>query len=478
MKNCIQILMCLAVFLPGCGGDNPTAIVVEIFAETGVDVMVPTDINQLEISVEVADEQVWIDFFPLTYNTPRALEESITFRPGKAADDAIRVVVTGIYFESETANRLVTGKADAKFITTKIQHANVAVDWIPGVCLDRDGDAHGKGLEGACAGTDCDDTNPAIHSSAREECNQVDDDCDGTTDNVPEADRPRCVHYKGVCKLARQNCVNGAWDNCDSGYGPDYEEPDETSCDMLDNDCDGAIDEGCSCVLGSQQQCDAPDQGECAAGTQSCEQVTATEGEWGDACTGAIPPVSESCNLLDDDCDGSTDEDFDLLNDNSHCGQCNRVCAAGLRCYAGDCLPECPIGFYPATTNGSPVCISTLQEAATPCEAFTNCTDLDAAAKVGYGGDGFIMSDPLPPGLESLEEPIIVWTQIIDNAGEHSSRYFCINNITHQTDGGGVKNCPDCNTTCDNCVPEDCPASNTDCGKCGCALRYWCHIEK
>ena len=474
MRSVVSILICLALLAPACG-EEPTAIFVNIFAESSVEIMIPTDVNQLSISVEVADEEVWANIFPRDYNPPRPLEESITLRPGKAADDVIRIVVTGLYYDGEVGIPLVTGRADAKFISAKIQHANVALDWIDGVCLDRDGDNHGKGY--ACAGTDCDDTDETINSGAREECNNVDDDCDGTTDDIPESDRPRCVHYKGVCKLARQNCVDGAWDECATGYGPDYEDP-ETSCDQIDNDCDGAIDEGCFCMLGTaQRKCDAPDQGECDAGMQSCEQVTPTEGEWGDACAGAIPPVAESCNTLDDDCDGAADEDFDLLNDNSHCGQCNRVCAAGLRCYAGDCLPECPTGFYPATTDGQPVCISTLQEAATPCEAFTNCTALDANAKVGYGGDGFWLSDPLPPGLAALGSPIVVWTQVTQDVDTLLSRYFCIS-TSHITDGGGQRNCPDCNTSCDNCVPEDCPASNTDCGKCGCALRYWCHIEK
>ena len=44
---------------------------------------------------------------------------------------------------------------------------------------------------------------------------------------------------------------------------------------MLDDDCDGAIDDGCPCTLGSpDRKCDAPDEGECDAGLQSCEQVS------------------------------------------------------------------------------------------------------------------------------------------------------------------------------------------------------------
>ncbi len=58
MRNCVHILVCLALFTPACGED-PTAIVVEIFAEAGIDLLVPDDVNFLMISVEVGEATVW-----------------------------------------------------------------------------------------------------------------------------------------------------------------------------------------------------------------------------------------------------------------------------------------------------------------------------------------------------------------------------------------------------------------------------------
>jgi hypothetical protein len=48
--------------------------------------------------------------------------------------------------------------------------------------------------------------------------------------------------------------------------------------------------------------------------------------------------MPESCNGQDDDCDGTTDEGFDLQNDPRNCGRCGVVCAGGESCEAGRCL--------------------------------------------------------------------------------------------------------------------------------------------
>jgi hypothetical protein len=99
--------------------------------------------------------------------------------------------------------------------------------------------AHGRctGSE-SCAGPDgwlgCDAPTPAA-----EDCNGTDDDCDGATDEQL-ADQP-CPLQAGVCAGALRSCVEQAWTACD--YGPDYDAGPETTCDRLDNDCDGATDE-------------------------------------------------------------------------------------------------------------------------------------------------------------------------------------------------------------------------------------------
>lgn len=67
-------------------------------------------------------------------------------------------------------------------------------------------------------------------------------------------------------------------------------------CDGRDNDCDPSIDESITRVCGT-------DEGECRAGVQTC-----MTGDWG-TCVGEIPPVEESCDLLDNDCDATVDDE-------------------------------------------------------------------------------------------------------------------------------------------------------------------------
>ncbi len=86
----------------------------------------------------------------------------------------------------------------------------------------------------------------------------------------------------------------------------------EVCGDHLDNNCSGAIDEGCPCDRGATRVCS--NHGDpltftiamhCQAGIQRCGDSV-----WDDECVGEVGPIEESCNNLDDDCDGSVDENL------------------------------------------------------------------------------------------------------------------------------------------------------------------------
>ncbi|MFN3199400.1 MAG: MopE-related protein [Bradymonadia bacterium] len=175
-----------------------------------------------------------------------------------------------------------------------------------------------------------------------ETCNGIDDDCDGRTDEGGNGQPLRRICYEGpegsegqgLCQGGSQACVDGDFGVCEGQVIP----VDET-CDGLDQDCDGRFDEdfspGSACTEGL---------GACAAdGVFLCSELggvicTAQPGE----------PIQERCNGIDDDCDGVTDEGFEGVG--AACqlgiGQCRRegvvVCqpnGEGLRC---DAVPAAP----------------------------------------------------------------------------------------------------------------------------------------
>jgi hypothetical protein len=153
-----------------------------------------------------------------------------------------------------------------------------------------------------------------------ETCNGVDDNCDGTID---EGLTQSCGTDAGVCVAGTETCANGAWGACAGSVGPGTE-----TCNGLDDDCDGTVDEGCGCINGATMAC-GTDVGACNAGTQTC-----TSGAWG-PCVGSTGPTAETCNAADDDCDGTVDEGL-----TQSCGSDVGECAAGTQ--------TCTTGFWGA----------------------------------------------------------------------------------------------------------------------------------
>lgn len=83
--------------------------------------------------------------------------------------------------------------------------------------------------------------------SPQELCDGLDNDCDGKIDNVTHP--PPCRLRDGVCYGLTQKCGGAkGWLPCDPKIYPKHSssyQAVETSCDGLDNDCDGEIDELC-----------------------------------------------------------------------------------------------------------------------------------------------------------------------------------------------------------------------------------------
>ncbi|MBT9554918.1 MAG: hypothetical protein IV100_02765 [Myxococcales bacterium] len=128
-----------------------------------------------------------------------------------------------------------------------------------------------------------------------ETCNGVDDDCDGATDNyADDAGEPCTTFFPGQCGLGTLACTQDGL-SCLPGI------PTLEKCNGLDDNCDGTTDEG---NPGGGMLCSTGLLGICGNGITNCE------GQSGVGCMPLVAPglLAESCNGLDDDCDGFVDE--------------------------------------------------------------------------------------------------------------------------------------------------------------------------
>ncbi|MBI5487273.1 MAG: hypothetical protein HY905_08070 [Deltaproteobacteria bacterium] len=153
-----------------------------------------------------------------------------------------------------------------------------------------------------------------------EECNSLDDDCDGETDEswnfeTDVGNCGRCFNFcrfsnadpqclAGVCRIGP--CRTDYFDaNGDEADGCEYrciqtttgEDTAALCTDGMDNDCDAAID-----GMDSDCQC-----------------------------------VDEICDTVDNDCDELIDEGFDLTSDPNNCGECGHVCGPAWHAASGVC---------------------------------------------------------------------------------------------------------------------------------------------
>ncbi len=127
---------------------------------------------------------------------------------------------------------------------------------------------------------------------------------------------------KGVCTMGSQTCVTrstsneftmNVWDECVGSGAPGFE-----TCDGLDNDCNGSVDDGCSCEEGSTLDCSTA----CGPAQQVC-----VGGAW-TACN-AKQPSPEVCDGEDNDCNGMVDE-WVTQSCSSACGTGKRICVLGV----------------------------------------------------------------------------------------------------------------------------------------------------
>lgn len=366
---------------------------------------------------------------------------------------------------------------------------------------------------GACAG----EPEPGV-----EQCNGVDDDCDSMVDETSEDCYPDgetgCTQgsdqrwtCEGLCSVGKRTCKDGKPGECVEFKAPAAEACSAAGQPAADENCNGMIDETCTCTAGEMRPCyngrdGTLNIGKCVAGTQTCSngvlgtctnavlpspESCANSGSDDDcdgmldnvatlgsacvvaanmgpcragllqcqagkaelACVATLSPTAETCNNLDDDCNGQVDDTFNLQTDAMNCGACGTQCPAGNTCMAGKCMMQ----------GGA---------AGTPPVAGAGAGGAGAGG-AGAGGAGAPAAGAPAAGAPAAGAPAagapsMPTCQPACAGGQTCCGTTCVNLATD------AMNCGTCGTACSagaqpGCCGGSCVdlVSNTNCGACG-----------
>ncbi|MEQ9075923.1 MAG: putative metal-binding motif-containing protein [Sandaracinaceae bacterium] len=210
----------------------------------------------------------------------------------------------------------------------------------------------------AGTGGDCNDACATCNPSATEVCDTLDNDCDAGVDEGVQTrfyrDADGDGHGLASSSVLACSAPSGhvtSMDDCDDTCGVCY--PGNTEvCDGENNDCDADVDEG---VLDTfYRDGDGDGHGRDDMTTLACSPPSGYAGmgmDCDDAASTTYPGASELCNAIDDDCDGSRDETFTCVEGEST--GCTTSC--GTR-GTGTCTTSCEEPDAAACTPPTETC--------------------------------------------------------------------------------------------------------------------------
>jgi len=207
----------------------------------------------------------------------------------------------------------------------------------------------------------------------------------------------------GLCS-GQELCEPAGWSDCSA------REPASETCNGVDDNCDGPIDEGLE-----ERPCTVSE------GPWSCDGTERCQGSQGWLCD-APTPEAEACDGRDNNCNSAIDEDFvddqGIYQTRAHCGGCGIDCdqllfaatatacqvdATGARCVA----TACEEGYFVyATEAGGTICMALPDQLCHPCVVDADCLApgsrclvIDEASYCGRScGPGSVYGPDCPAG--------------------------------------------------------------------------------
>jgi Putative metal-binding motif/FG-GAP repeat len=178
------------------------------------------------------------------------------------------------------------------------------------------GDDINPGADEACNGID-DNCNDILDGGAVDGSGNLEEDVDTSTTRAFYVDADGDTYGDESSSVLSCTQPDGYVlddQDCDDSESVTYPGAEEV-CDQLDNDCNGAVDDGATTPATWYADTDGDGFGDDASTTESCEQPDGTVREGGDCDDGdssSFPGAAEYCDGTDHDCDGATNEDHAL----------------------------------------------------------------------------------------------------------------------------------------------------------------------
>jgi len=175
--------------------------------------------------------------------------------------------------------------------------------------------------DGVTADRDCDDTSAAIGIATEELCDGLDNDCDGVVDGPSATNQPDW-YADADGDGAGDPAVSVMACDAPDGFVADASDCDDAldsvlpgateTCNGVDDNCDGVVDEpGATGASTWYADADGDAYGDAATAEQACAAplgFVADATDCDDGAAGVNPVAAETCDGVDNDCDGLVDE--------------------------------------------------------------------------------------------------------------------------------------------------------------------------